>query len=495
MILEPPQPVPFVLHAPPEIDSFASGEEACEFAEASLGIVLDAWQRWTVLMCLAERADFRFAGFENALITPRQNGKNFVLEVLELSWLFLHGDQTIVHSAHRFDTSVEHFNRVKWLMEESPELSKLLLPNDRSFVTANGKEHIRLSTGQRLLFKARARGGARGFTGDKVVFDEAFDLSPDAMGSVIPTLSTRPGGQVYYTSSAAHETSLVLHAVRARALKGDPLDRLTYVEYGNPQEVLELDPVEDHEAFVEAIRRANPAVEAGRISMDYILQEIRTFSGSEELVVEHRRERLGVVSLPPSELGGVVPIDLWRAAECVEPGEIVEGLSLALDVAEDRGWASFGVAGRVEGGAVQVEVAASQAVADADAGGWVVPFAVKLWEAHKVPLRVEKGSPAGAYISRLEAAGVEVAVLSTQDHAHAFGQLLDAVNLGELQHLGDEKLSGQVAVGQVRAVGEARVWSRRLSKNVSGLVAVTLALGGVPEWVAPVRKSIGMVFG
>jgi len=36
---------------------------------------------------------------------------------------------------------------------------------------------------------------------------------------------------------------------------------------------------------------------------------------------------------------------------------------------------------------------------------------------------------------------------------------------------------------------------RRQSKNISGLVAVTLAVGGVPEWRPKVRKSIGMAFG
>lgn len=501
MILEPPWPAPYLLSLPPGVESFAAGEEACDFAESSLGIVLDDWQRWTLLNCLAEKqvdGRWRYASFENVLITPRQNGKNFVLEVLELACLFLFGDKTIVHSAHKFDTSVEHFNRIKELMQGSDELSRLLLPNDRSFVTSNGKESIRLKSGQRILFKARYRGGSRGFTGDKVVMDEAFDLDPSAMGSVIPTLSTRPGAQVYYTSSAAHETSQVLHAVRARAEGDDGRDRLFYAEYGNGPEVLELDPVRDEEAFMAAIENANPAVAAGRISREYILQEIRTFSGSEELVREHQRERLGVLTMPPSKRDGEIAFDRWLALEAIQPGEIVEGLSIALEVTEDRGWAAFGIAGRVDGGVIQLEVAASQAVADVDDEGnpgWVVPFAQRLWDAHRVPIRVEKGSPAGAYISRLVAADVEVHVMSTQDHAHAFGQLLDAVALGDVQHLGDEKLNGQVSVGERRMVGDAAVWSRRRAKNISALVAVTLALSGVPEWEPKKKKKIGIFVG
>jgi len=149
-----------------------------------------------------ERADGSWAAFEVGVVTPRQNGKNFILEVIQLAAIYLFGDRTLTHSAHKFDTSVEHFNRLRELFENTPELSPLLLPRDRSFITANGKEHIRLNTGQRILFKARYRGSSRGFTGDKVFLDEAYDLPPAAMGATIPTLSTRPGAQVYYTSSA-----------------------------------------------------------------------------------------------------------------------------------------------------------------------------------------------------------------------------------------------------------------------------------------------------
>ena len=492
---------PHVVNLPADIITVGSGVAACEFAEAALGIVLDPWQRWAVLRCLAERKKngvVGWASFENAIITPRQNGKNFILEVIQLACLALFGDETLVHSAHKFDTSVEHFNRLKSLFEESDDLSGLLLPSDRSFVTSNGKEMIRLNTGQRILFKARYRGSSRGFTGDKVFLDEAFDLAPAAMGSTIPTLSTRPGAQVYYMSSAAHETSQVLHAVRRRALKNDPKDRLFYAEWGNPDSVLDLDPIADEELFMDAVRRANPAVAAGRISEEYIEQEIRTFSGDPELVLEHHRERLGVVQLPPSEQSGAIQMGAWHLLEASDdvPPEITSGLCIGFDVAEDRRFASFGVAGRTADGKLQIELAAGRlvtdAAADSDDPGWVVPFAVALFRAHKVPLRVERGSPAGGYISRFMEAGVELIVLGATDNAQATGLFRDAVALGQLQHLGDAALSGQAQAVELRDAGGAQVWSRRRSKNVSGLIACTLALGGVPA-LAP-KRSIGMAF-
>jgi hypothetical protein len=64
-----------------------------------------------------------------------------------------------------------------------------------------------------------------------------------------------------------------------------------------------------------------------------------------------------------------------------------------------------------------------------------------------------------------------------------------------VQHLGDEKLNGQVSVGERRMVGDAAVWSRRRAKNISALVAVTLALSGVPEWQPKKKKKIGIFVG
>ena len=497
---------PYLVNIPADVLTVGAGGEAVEFAEAAMGVALDPWQRWAIERSLAETVldgQVVYSAFEVGLILPRQNGKNYVLESLQLAMIYLFGDQTLVHSAHKLDTSVEHFNRLKSLFQESPDLSSLLLPQDRSFVTSNGKESIRLNSGQRILFKARYRGGGRGFTGDAIFLDEAYDLPPSAMGATVPTLSTRPRGQIYYTSSAPHSSSQVLHAVRKRAEQGDPLDRLFWAEWGNGPGVLDLDPVEDCDAYMAALRQANPAVSTGRISEAYIAQEMRTFSGSQELVDEYVRERMGVATLPPSALQSVVPLEAWAscglavAADSVP--EIVSGLCWSLDVTEDRGFASVAVAGHTAAGRLQVEVPMAQSVGDAWAGsevpGWVVAYAIKLFEELRVPVRIEKSSPAGAYISRLEAAGVPVEALSSQDHSHCFGQLLDAVAMGELQHLCDASLTGQVQVAETRVTGDSALWARRRSRNISGLVAVTLAAGGVPEWQAPKKKSIGMAFG
>lgn len=462
------RPQPLLLKHPPAVASSAA-VEAIEFAEEVCGIYLDPWQRWVVELALSERADGSWSAFEVGIVCPRQNGKNFILEVVQIACIYLFGDQTLTHSAHKFDTSVEHFNRLKWIFENTAELADLLLPGDDSFVTSNGKEHIRFRTGQRILFKARYRGGGRGFTGDKVFLDEAYDLPAKAIGSLIPTLSTRPMAQVWYTSSAPHETSTVLHAVRQRAKADDGDDRLFYAEWGNEPDFEGDD--------LDAILRANPAVLAGHITEDYIRQEIRTFSGTPELVEEHRRERLGIASEPPSATeSSIVAGDEWRAL--ADTGSSISGRPcLALDVSPDRHWSSFGAAGRRSDGLLHVEVV------DRRAGtAWVQARGVELFERWQEPIRIESGSPAAAFIAPLEKAGVKVEELSVPDHARALGQFLDAVAAGEVRHLGDPLLEASLLGAERRTSGDADRWARRSSRaDITPLVAVTLAVGGVGD--------------
>ncbi len=456
-------PPPRLLKLPPLAVTSAAAE-AVEFAEEVCGIELDPWQRWFVELALSERADGSWAAFEVGLVCPRQNGKNFILEVVQIACIYLFGDRTLVHSAHKFDTSVEHFQRLKWLFENTPELSELLLPGDRSFVTANGKEHIRFNTGQRILFKARYRGTGRGFTGDKVFLDEAYDLPAKAIGSLVPTMSTRPMSQVWYTASAPHETSTVLHAVRNRGIADDPADRLVYVEYGNDEEYGDA---------TEAIRRANPAIAAGRITEEYIRQEILTFSGDPELVEEHRRERLGIASMPASVYNNG-PIKLARWLDLVdESSKPVGPVSYAIDVSPDFKWTAFALAGRRSDGALHVEVGKRNLGTD-----WVIDYARSLG----VEVRVAPGSPAGFLIPLLREAGVQVVEVAMQEVTQCCSRLISAVDEGSVHSLGGNELPAAISNSVITERGDVKVWSRvKSSGDISALCAVTIAVGGVAE--------------
>jgi hypothetical protein len=96
--------------------SVSLGDEAIDFA-AKAGLFLDPWQQMVLRESLGMVPGGKWAAPQVGLLVPRQNGKGAVLEALELFHMFALGTPLIVHSAHRFDTSQEHFLRLRTLIE------------------------------------------------------------------------------------------------------------------------------------------------------------------------------------------------------------------------------------------------------------------------------------------------------------------------------------------------------------------------------------------
>jgi hypothetical protein len=442
-------------HLPPRVVSSA-GSEAVDLAAAA-GIDLDNWQRHVLESGLGETADGVWAAFEVAVIVPRQNGKNEILAARELAGIVLFGDDLITHSAHRADTTLEQFRKMELLAEEFADFGHVVKRVSR----VNGHESIELKGGRRIRFVSRQRNPGRGFSGSCVVLDEAFDLDAKAVGAMIPTLSTREMAQVWYASSPPHEDSRVLHGVRrrGRAREGS---RLAYFEWTNPPDV---DPSDRDAQYA-----ANPAMGV-RISEEFIDAERELMRDIPE---EFLREIMGVAEEPLTGDSDLIPN--W--ADLVDAGsKIVSHRQMALDVSPDRRWASFGVAGRRRDGRLHVEAIWRKPDTD-----WVLDKAVELHAKWMIPIRIERTSPAAAFLAPLLEAQVAVVEVTPHEHAQAVGQFIDAARNDRLRHLGefghlDSALRGAV----LRPAGDGSLWGRRRSRSdISALVAVTLALGGVP---------------
>lgn len=296
MTISPPAAVlgvqtPRLLVRPADVVS-SSGTEAAELA-ASAGLHLDPWQRLALDELLAERADGQWAAFECGLVCQRQNGKGSILEARELAGLFLFGEQLILHSAHEFKTAAEAFLRVKSLVDNTDDLRRKVA----RIRTSHGDEGIELLSGARLRFVARSRGSGRGFSGDCVILDEAYNLGAEAMGALLPTLSARPNPQVWYTSSAPMATSVQLHAVRQRALAGAST-RLGYLEWSIDPD----DPVDEPTSWA----KANPALGI-RIDLDFVRAEFEAMPRSEFI-----RERLGVPDMPRGASVSLIGPETWE---------------------------------------------------------------------------------------------------------------------------------------------------------------------------------------
>ena len=456
---------PTTRSVPPDGLPFHLTEDAIGIAEIA-GLELFPWQADVFRDATLVRADDKWAAREVCIAVSRQAGKGSILEARQLAGLFSFGERLQIHSAHEFKTCYEHFRRVVALIEGCD----LLMKQVKIIRTGAGDQAIELITGQRLRFIARSRSSGRGFSADTVYLDEAFELSTDTMGALLPALSARPNPQVWYTSSAAHKSSTVLHSVRKRGLAGDD-PRLMFVEWANDADV---DPTD-----VAAWRRANPSMGL-LVSEDDIAAEQRSLDPA-----EFARERLGVPEEPEST-STVIALDAWDALED-KASEAVGRVVLALDVSPDRKRATVGAAGRRDDGLVHVETV------DARPGtAWVVGRIGELLQlAGCESIRIEKGGPAASLIPQLVEAGIAVDEVSAADHAKATGQFIDAVLADGLRHLGQQSLRSSIVAAKLRASGDAELWSRRSSRmDITALVAVTLALGGIPETATAARQPL-----
>lgn len=433
---------------------------------ATVGLHLDPWQQFVLHGALGERAvgkgkPPKWSAFEVGVVTPRQNGKNGILEARELAGLFLFGERLILHSAHEFKTAQEAFRRVLFLVENNDDLRKRVA----RIRTSHGEEGIELRDGARLRFIARSTGSGRGFSADCVILDESYALSAEAMGALLPTLSALPNPQVWYTSSAGKRDSTQLMMIRDRGRAGgDP--GLAYFEWSAPLESQADDP--------EAWAAANPALGI-RIEAEFIEREFNALP-----ISEFRRERLGIWDDESAGADWVIPLEAWQA--CADPGsEIEDPVVFAPDVSIDRSWASISAAGVREDGLAGVEVI------DYRRGtSWVVPRLAELVERHgALAIGVDPGGPCGSLIPELEQLGVPLVTMSARDIAQGCGAFYDAVVEQRVRHRDQPELNAAVGAARKRPLGDAWAWARKgASSEITTLISATVALKTYTEATA-----------
>jgi len=446
----------------------SAGQEALELARMA-GLVLDPWEAFVLEHSLGERPNGKWAAFEVGIDVSRQNGKGAILEARELTGLFLLGERLLIHSAHQFDTSLEAFRRLLFLIEETPDFDRRVKRVSRS----HGEEGIELKGGQRIRFRTRTKGGGRGFTCDCLMLDEAMFLPETAHGALLPTLSARPNPQVWYTGSAVdqmiHEDGVVFARIRERGHRGhDPA--LAYFEWSvdcpTPDELGD-EVMADPRSWAQA----NPGLGI-RISAEHVARELRSMDKRTFAV-----ERLGVGDWPRTDGIGRAVISPEQWAELVdEHSQAQDPVCLTYDVTPDRRRSAIVATGWREDGLLHSEVVEHRA-----GTGWVAGRLVELVTKHR-PLAVvcDGASPAASLVRELERAGIEVTTLDGKKYGQACGLFYDTVAQGRLRHLGTPELISAVKGAAKRPLGDAWAWSRKNSAtDITPLVACTLGVWAV----------------
>lgn len=447
----------------PDGDEHPRWPEVLELVDA-LGYDLDPWQQEALRVSLLRRGDV-WAAFTVAVCCPRQNGKNSLLEVVEVVKSWLLGERLLIHTAHLADTSKEAFHRLDDLIDGNDQLR-----NDLKHVwRANGMETIEFNGNRRIRFRTRTRGGGRGYAGcTTAVFDEAMFIPEVSLGSVLPVISATPDPQVIYTGSAVDQETMadgvVFARVRERALQGDT-ERLAYFEWSLDAETPE-DVTDELAGDPDNWARTNPALGI-RITPEYLKVERselhpRTFAV----------ERLGVGDWPDTDGSdhGIIPQETWNSLLDAD-GRIAGAVCFAFDVSPDR-TCSIAVCGKNPDGVRQVEIVDSR-----QGTGWAVDRLLELDEAHTPALIVcDEYGPAASLLPALKDAGVKVRGLNSTEHAQACGMFLDAAQQENLRHLGSLELRDAVRGAVARPLGDSWAFSRKNSHvDISPLVAATFA--------------------
>ena len=191
------------------------GDDAIDLAELA-GLRLLPWQELLIRASLGEDVSGKFAASNVCLITPRQNGKNFVVYVRELAGLFLLGER-IIHTAHEFATADDAWKELKGIVEGCDLDDECVHPH----LHGGAEVSIRHKNGGFIRYRARGNGSMRGITKiNMVVADEAFALDDRQMGSFKPIMQAADRRQLWLTSSAGFDSSEVLSKFRQQGIDG-----------------------------------------------------------------------------------------------------------------------------------------------------------------------------------------------------------------------------------------------------------------------------------
>lgn len=468
---------PYPLTEAPEVIALA----------ASAGLHLDEWQKYVLTHGLGATPDGRWTAKKVSCWVPRQNGKGAIIEALELAWLFMWGEDLIVHSSHQHRTSARAYIRLERLIRSAPHLHRKV----RQYRQANGEQQIELRDGRMLQYTTRSASAIRGFSTGKLILDEAQELTAEQMAAILPAVSAMPNWQVWFFGTPPNDPDAWAYGLRSDGEAGTA--RLAHLDWGadlDPTKPADREKAKDPNLW----HATNPALGTKRsdgsgIELETVEDECKPSGLGDKFIIE----RCGAW-LPRLQGGGVLDPARW-ATMLDAKSKRVGDVAIMLDVTPMRDHGSIGLAGIRSDGLEHLQLVDYRPGVD-----WMVARAAELRNAlAPVLFVVDAKNGAAALLDDLAEVGITVAddpehpdrgdvlVLDTQQTSDATGQFIDAFRLTPtvLRHIGQEPLDTAVKNVKVRQIGDAGqiAFGRKASEvDIGPVVTVSGARYALRLW-------------
>ena len=446
---------PRVLVAPDA--EYTDGGMAGILAE-EYGLKPDPWQQLVLDSWLACDDEHMYVADTCGLSVPRQNGKNAVLEMIELFKICVQ-HRKVLHTAHEVKTCRKAFLRLKSFFEQPeqyPELAGMV-----KFIRAtNGQECIQLFRynehgdkidGGSVEFIARSKSSGRGFTVDDVVCDEAQEMTDEQLEVLRSTNSAAPSGnpQFFMTGTPTPPSSpgTVFERTRRTAVTGNGR-RLCWLEWS----VEEIGDVTDY----KRVEATNPAL-GYRLQTSVIDGELNSMEAD-----GFARERLGWWASQSHKV--LIDSEEWKSLAIPKnkipkdeaPNRKAEGVKFTPDGSK----VAVAVAVLQPDGNVHLEIIDNGYRLALSGARWITDYLISRKDS-TAAVAIDGMSGANVLVDQLGNEGYPPKALmipGTGGVVAAATMLLNGVHEGTITHFDQDVLNESATTAQKRVIGNRGGW-------------------------------------
>jgi len=422
------------------------------------------WQKYFLNEALKVDDQNNFVYRQALLIVARQNGKTHLLRMRILAGLYLFDEELQVATAQNRDLSLETFRKVIDVIDNFDWLRKKV----KHITRANGREEIQLKNGCRYKIIAPNSSGARGLSADVTYIDEIRQHKTfDAYAALQFTTQTKRNSQSFYVSNAGDHSSVVLNALRQRAL-----DKIE-TKSDEPLVFMEWSAKPDRKLNdVEGWQEANPAL--GR-TITY--ESIKAGLNSPPEIFQTE-----VLSQWVETMNSAFPAGLFN--QLVQPNLTLKPdrpTWLGLEISPERDmWALTGTQ-ILEDGTIAVGLMEYQ-VNDRPIDDLVIAGRVADWAKHyRAEEVIANRFTCDSVVGKLRQAGINANVILGSNYFKACDETLAAMSGNRISHSNQPELTDSVNKC-TKKLNETGSWYVVRAKKATAAISMILAIHKAEEY-------------